>query len=211
MPKSYENVLGTSRAKGNFLASEVGKRLETRDMTAVASTLGVNVTDINGATVKVIKAGKVYPANASGAEGIVFQDCYPDADGHYIGSLLTAGKVWGNRLEDTVVSAAKSSMTYIEFKNHPDVIRPNFGSGELTQLDAPTFTISSGTASITTVVGNNGYAFFVDGVKIAQAGKNATSVSLTGKAKSGDKVTAITLGDYVDTKNSDYSAEVDFA
>ena len=211
MPKTYENVFGTSRAKGSFLASEVGKRLETRDMTAVVNALGVDVVDTNGATIKVIKAGKVYPANASGAEGIVFQDCYPDSEGHYIGSILTAGKVWGNRLEDTVVAAAKNSLAYIEFKNHPDVVRPDFGTGELTKLAAPSFTISSGTASITTVAGNNGYAFFVDGVKIAQAAKDATSLSLSGLATAGDKVVAITLGDYVDTKNSDYSVEVAFA
>lgn len=212
MPKSYSNLYGTSRAKGNFLASEVGKRLETRDMTAVASTLGVDVVDpISGATVKVIKAGYIYPSNASGAEGIVFEDCYPDAEGHYIGSVLTAGKVWGNRLSVVAASAAKSSLPYIEFKNHPEVTRPDFGTVELTALTAPTFTMSSGTATITTVTNNNGYAFFVNGEYAKSAEKNATSLSLTDVAASGDVITAMTLGDYENYKNSPLSSAVDYA
>ena len=51
MPKVYENVYGTSRAKGNFLASEVGKKLETRDFTALVDTLGVEETNANGEVV----------------------------------------------------------------------------------------------------------------------------------------------------------------
>lgn len=211
MPKSYSNVFGTSRAKGNFLASEVGKRLETRDMTAYAATLGVDVVDPSGATVKVIKAGYIYPSNASGAQGIVFEDVYPDAEGHYIGSLLTAGKVWGNRLSVVAASGAKSSLPYIEFKDHPEMTRPDFGTAELAELAAPVFTMSSGTASWTGVSNNNGYAFFVNGEYAVSAAKNATSIALGSYAGSGDVITAITLGDYITYKNSPLSAAVNYA
>lgn len=212
MPKIREGLYETNRTKGNFLASEVGLRLETRDMTAVAASLGVNVVDaVTGATVKVIKAGYVYPSNAAAAEGIVFEDCYPNENGLYIGSLMTAGKVWENRLSVTAASAAKADLPFIEFKNHPEAVRPDFGSIELTKLTAPTIAFVSGVASWTGISHNDGYAFFVDGVKVAVAAKNATSIDLSGVCQSGDYVQAMTIGDYVDYKNSDLATPVAFA
>lgn len=211
MPKKFDNVYGTHRAKANFLASEVGLRLETRDMTAYASTLGTDVTQADGSVVKVIKAGKVYPANTSGAKGIVFEDCYPNVDGIYLGSLLTGGKVCTNRLEDTITSDAKAAIKGVIFEDHPSVVRPNFGSGELTKLAAPSIAFSSGTASWTGVTNNNGYAFFVNGAKVAEAAKNATSIDLSGVCASGDYVQAVTLGDYVTYENSDFATAVAYA
>lgn len=209
MPKSYSNVYGTSRAKGNFLASEVGKRLETRDMTAYAATLGVDVVDPSGATVKVIKAGYIYPSNASGAQGIVFEDVYPDAEGHYIGSLLTAGKVWGNRLSVVAASGAKSSLPYIEFKDHPEMTRPDFGTTELTELEAPT-----NLSAATNILGWTGsdntedYAILINGEAKATSFGATRFDPLSGIAKAGDKVSVMALGDYITYKNSEKSEEI---
>lgn len=207
MPKSYSNVFGTSRAKGNFLASEVGKRLETRDMTAVAATLGVDVVDPSGATVKVIKAGYIYPSNASGAQGIVFEDVYPDAEGHYIGSLLTAGKVWGNRLSVVAVSGAKSSLPYIEFKDHPEMTRPDFGTAELKELETPTRLNAS--ANILSWIGSDdaiGYAILINGEPKATTERDSFD-TLAAIAEAGDKVSVMALGDYITYKNSEKSEE----
>lgn len=133
MPKVYENVYGTSRAKGNFLASEVGKKLETRDLTLGVDALGVEETNANGEVVKVIKKGKVYPANNTNAQGIVFEDIYPDAEGHYIGSIMTGGYVWKERLEDEIASAAITSLKALGLYvvEHPETVRPDFGTNQL--------------------------------------------------------------------------------
>lgn len=203
MPKVYENVYGTSREKGNFLASEVGKKLETRDFTEYASTLGTDVVDYNGKTVKVIKKGKVYPSNGNGALGIVFEDVYPDANGNYIGSLMTGGYVWEERLEDTIASAATTSLKALGLYvvKHPIVSRPKFGSNKLTKLAKPatlTATTSAG-ISFGSVSGATAYIVFVNDEVVSNTNQTTVGVTL----KVGDVVDVIACGDYKATSNSD--------
>lgn len=203
MPKVYENVYGTSRAKGNFLASEVGKKLETRDFTTLVDTLGVEETNANGEVVKVIKKGKVYPANTTNAEGIVFEDVYADVEGHYIGSLMTGGYVWKERLEDEIASAAVTTLKALGLYvvEHYDVSRPNFGTNELVALGTPTSVKNTGTTISWDAVANaKGYVVLVNGEAAGQT--TETTITLKSAATSGAKIEVIALGDYVTYKNS---------
>lgn len=203
MPKVYENVYGTSRAKGNFLASEVGKRLETRDFTTLVDTLGVEETNANGEVVKVIKKGKVYPANTTNAEGIVFEDVYADVEGHYIGSLMTGGYVWKERLEDEIASAAVTTLKALGLYvvEHYDVSRPDFGTNELVALGTPTSVKNTGTTISWDAVANaKGYVVLVNGEAAGQT--TETTITLKSAATSGAKIEVIALGDYVTYKNS---------
>lgn len=203
MPKVYENVYGTSRAKGNFLASEVGKKLETRDFTALVDELGVEETNSNGEVVKVIKKGKVYPANTTNAEGIVFEDVYADVEGHYIGSLMTGGYVWKERLEDEIASAAVTTLKALGLYvvEHYDVSRPDFGTNELVALGTPTSVKNTGTTISWDAVANaKGYVVLVNGEAAGQT--TETTITLKSAATSGAKIEVIALGDYVTYKNS---------
>lgn len=209
MPTNYKNVYGTSRAKGNFLASEVGKKLETRDFNDVVATLCTEVVEAGGKTVKVIKKGKLYPANTANAVGVVFEDVYPDADGNYVGSLMTGGYVWEDRLEDVPVSAANTSLKALGLYilKHYTVERPDFGNGELIQLAKPSVTVSSGVATWGAVSHAENYIVFVDGEFAAMT--DQTSATIEGKA--GQKVTVVATGDYKTYRNSELSNEVAYA
>lgn len=203
MPKVYENVYGTSRAKGNFLASEVGKKLETRDFTSVAATLGVDEVDAYGKTIKVIKKGMVYPTNGSTAEGIVFEDVYPNEDGLYIGSLMTGGYVWKQRLEVEIASAAVTTLKALGLYvvEHYNVSRPDFGTNELVALATPTSITNTGTAiSWGTVANATGYIVLVNGILVGKT--EETTITLEAAATGGSKIEVIALGDYVTYKNS---------
>lgn len=198
MPKTYENVYGTSRAP--FLASEVGKKLETKDMTAYATSLGVEETDAYGHTYKVIKAGTVYPTNGAGAIGIVFEDVY-EFEGAYIGSLMTGGYVLKERLHTSIQSAAITALKglglfVVEGK---ETVRPDYGTGELVELGAPTIQNAGGTISWSAVTNARGYAVCVNDVVAKQV--SGTSESVTSYTKAGDKITVFALGDYINTKN----------
>ena len=82
----------------NILESEVGLVLKT--YTADAT----NATAVNDK--KIIKAGSVYPTNATGAKGIVFED----VDKRPI-SVIVAGRVLEKRLPVTVDETAKTELT----------------------------------------------------------------------------------------------------
>ena len=82
----------------NILESEVGLVLKTytADQTN-AETVG---------TKKIIKAGSVYPKNATGAIGIVFED----VDTKRPISVIVAGRVLKKRLPVTVDTTAKTEL-----------------------------------------------------------------------------------------------------
>ena len=203
MPKVYENIYGTSRAKGNFLASEVGKKLETRDFTSVAASLGVDEVDAYGKTVKVIKKGMVYPTNTTNAEGIVFEDVYPNEDGLYIGSLMTGGYVYKQRLEVEIASAAVTTLKALGLYvvDHYEVSRPDFGTNELVALATPTSVTNTGTTiSWGTVANATGYVVLVNGEAVGHT--TETTITLKSAATAGATIEVIALGDYVTYKNS---------
>lgn len=87
----------------NILESEVGLVLKT--YTADAT----NAAAVNDK--KIIKAGSVYPTNANGAKGIVFEDVDMTDDAKRPISVIVAGRVLEKRLPVTVNEAAKTELT----------------------------------------------------------------------------------------------------
>ena len=86
----------------NILESEVGLVLKT-----------YTAEQTNAATVndkKIIKAGSVYPKNATGAIGIVFEDVDMTDDAKRPISVIVAGRVLEKRLPVTVDTTAKTEL-----------------------------------------------------------------------------------------------------
>lgn len=86
----------------NFLESEVG--LITKTYTAEQT----NATTVNDR--KIIKAGSVFPTNATGAKGIVFEDVDMTDDAKRPISVIVAGRVLEARLPVTVDATAKKEL-----------------------------------------------------------------------------------------------------
>lgn len=86
----------------NILESEVGLVLKTytADQTN-AETVGNK---------KIIKAGSVYPTNATGAIGIVFEDVDMTDDTKRPISVIVSGRVLEKRLPVTVDTTAKTEL-----------------------------------------------------------------------------------------------------
>lgn len=107
------NTTGT--VKPNFLESEVGLVLKTRE---IPQTLG---EDDNGR--KIVPAGTIFPTDDTYATGIVFENVDVTA-GNMPGSVMVAGRV----LEDglTVDTEAKKSLAAagIVFVTAPTITRP---------------------------------------------------------------------------------------
>ena len=86
----------------NFLESAEGLILKTFTAEQTnAETVG---------TKKIIKAGSVYPTNATGAKGIVFEDVDMTDDTKRPISVIVAGRVLEKRLPATVDSTAKTEL-----------------------------------------------------------------------------------------------------
>lgn len=121
------NISGAARP--NFLESEVGLVLKTREIPA---TLGVQ-----DGIYKTVAPGTVFPSNNSSAEGIVFE-AVDVTNGNMPGSVLVAGRVLSDGLN--IASAAKTALEGkgIVFVDAPTVTRgytvtydKNDGSGEV--------------------------------------------------------------------------------
>lgn len=208
MPKVYENVYGTSRAKGNFLASEVGKRLETRDFTPLVDTLGVEETNANGEVVKVIKKGKVCPTNTTKAQGIVFEDVYPDVEGHYIGSLMTGGYVWKERLEDEIDSAAVTTLKALGLYvvEHPETVRPDFGTNQLKKFTVGNVESSGREVNLSGFnddeINNYCRGFILRNKRETLVFTSEGELSFTETMENKEEFEVIVLGDYVHFENA---------
>jgi hypothetical protein len=61
-------------------------------------------------TKKIIKAGSVYPTNATGAKGIVFEDVDMTDDTKRPISVIVAGRILEKRLPVTVETTAKTEL-----------------------------------------------------------------------------------------------------
>lgn len=89
-------------SRPNILESEVGLVLKTYTADQKnAETVG---------TKKIIKSGSVYPTNATGAIGIVFEDVDMTDDAKRPISVIVAGRVLEKRLPVTVDETAKTEL-----------------------------------------------------------------------------------------------------
>lgn len=101
----------------NFLASEVGLRVKTTEI----SNSGVSP---NERGTKIVPGGTIYPSNDSNAKGIVFEDV-DVTDGNRPGSLIVGGYIFKNRLAATLDSNAKTALEAIgiHFEDAEGIVR----------------------------------------------------------------------------------------
>ena len=114
----------------NFIASAVGLRLVTYTFdkdTELATTE-------NG--IAVLKAGTIYPSNDDNAVGVVYEDVVlQDANGtarDNIGSLIVAGHLYGDKLQDELDEDAITALASkgLFFEDKPTDTVPDDGALE---------------------------------------------------------------------------------
>lgn len=114
---------GYGWAAGHFLVND--ETCVRKSMTIAADHSQV-VTRDNGR--KVVPAGAVIPANGATAKGILFEDI-DVTEGAKMGSVVTEGIVYGDRLPAALESAAASALTGITvISASPAVTRPDYFS-----------------------------------------------------------------------------------
>lgn len=103
-----------AEVRPNFLESEVGLVLKTREIPA---SMGVQ-----DGKYKIVKAGTPFPSDNSNAVGIVFEDI-DVTDGNMPGSVMVAGRVLADRL--SLASAAKTALSGkgFTFVDAPEITR----------------------------------------------------------------------------------------
>lgn len=79
-------------------------------VTSTAIILSFKMVFVDGSNPALIKAGSVYPTNATGAKGIVFEDVDMTDDTKRPISVIVAGRVLEKRLPVTVETTAKTEL-----------------------------------------------------------------------------------------------------
>ena len=139
---------GYGWAAGHFLAND--ETCIRKSMTIAADHAQV-VTRDNGR--KVVPVGAVIPSNDAYAVGILFEDI-DVTDGAKMGSVVTEGVIYGDRLPAALESAAASALTGITvISAAPAVTRPDYFSKAFATL---TVTSTGGAASGKTVISVTG-------------------------------------------------------
>ena len=96
----------------------------TRETITVAANHAAVVTKADGS--KYVPAGSIIPANGATAKGILYEDV-DVSTGNMPGSIVTAGRVYADRLPVTVDNAAKTALTGITFiAAAPTITRPDW-------------------------------------------------------------------------------------
>lgn len=110
---------GYGWAAGHFLVND-----ETcvRQSMTIPANHSQRVTRDNGRI--VVPAGAVIPANGATAKGILFEDI-DVTEGAKMGSVVTEGIVYGNRLPAALAEAAATALTGIKvIAASPTITRP---------------------------------------------------------------------------------------
>lgn len=109
---------GYGFAAGYFLKDDENC---VRETATIAANHAQKVTR-NGRV--IVPMGAVIPSNTASAKGILYEDI-DVTNGDHEGSIVTAGKIYGDRLPAALASAAASALTGIEVTAaSPSVTRP---------------------------------------------------------------------------------------
>lgn len=168
------NINGTKRP--NFLESEIGLVLKTREIPASLGT--------QDGIYKTVAPGTVFPSNDNKAEGIVFETV-DVTNGNMPGSVLVAGRVLADNLN--IASAAKTALAGkgIVFVDAPEVTRgytvtydKNDGTGDV-PVDANSYfdgSVAKVSTSYPLTKSNNTQT----GWSTSKGGAAVTEVEMTG-------------------------------
>ncbi len=170
------SLTGTTFEAGFFLVDDEACLRET---TMVGANHAQKVTR-NGRS--IVPAGAVIPANGSTAKGILYEDI-DVTDGDAMGSIVTRGVIYGDRLPAALESDAATALTGIKvITNAPTVFRPAiFG-----KLAAITVASVEGTAAGDTKITASGYTLKSGESYVYKVADTATEV------KVGDDLTSWT-------------------
>ena len=116
------SLTGTTFEAGFFLVDDEACLRET---TTVSANHAQKVTR-NGRS--VVPAGAVIPANGSTAKGILYEDI-DVTDGDAMGSIVTRGVIYGDRLPAALDAAAATALTGIKVTTAPTATRPAIFNG----------------------------------------------------------------------------------
>ncbi len=112
---------GYGWAAGHFIAAGSDETCIRETMTIAANHAQV-VTRTDGR--KVVPAGAVIPANDATAKGILYEDI-DVTDGAKIGSVVTRGVIYGDRLPAALANTAATALTGITvIATSPTITRP---------------------------------------------------------------------------------------
>lgn len=169
------SLTGTTFEAGFFLVDDEACLRET---TTVSANHAQKVTR-NGRT--IVPMGAVIPANGSTAKGILYEDI-DVTDGDAMGSIVTRGVIYGDRLPAALESAASTALTGIKVATAPAVFRPAI-FGKLAEI---TVASVAGTASGDTKITASGYTLKSGESLVYKVADDATEV------KAGDDLTGWT-------------------
>ena len=134
---------------GHFLADD--ETCLRKTMTIAANHAQV-VTRDNGR--KVVPAGAVIPSNDGNAVGILFEDI-DVTEGAHVGSVVTEGTVYEDKLPASIESAAEAVLTGITvITTSPAVTRPDISKRDFANLGVAS---AEGSASGKTAITVTGY------------------------------------------------------
>lgn len=170
------SLTGTAFEAGWFLVDDEACLRET---TTIEASHAQKVTR-NGRT--IVPAGAVIPANGATAKGILYEDI-DVTDGDAMGSIVTRGVIYGDRLPAALESAAATALTGIKvIANAPAVFRPAI----FVNLAKITVASVAGTASGDTKITASGYTLKSGESLVYKVANAATAV------KAGDDLTGWT-------------------
>lgn len=188
--------------KPNWLGSEVGLTLKTCTIPADFATTVIE----NGRT--IVESGTIFVDAVTGQKGLVFGD-YDITDGPVIASIMIGGRYIDEKLPASAAAVEEDFIAQGLYAcSEPEVVRPNFGSTGIEQLDAPVLTNVEGSSKVTWVAidGALCYNVLVDGAIVESVWPDETLefsyADITGS------ITVQAIGDNLYYTDSDESTPV---
>ena len=188
--------------KPNWLGSEVGLTLKTFTIPADFSPTVIK----NGKT--IVESGTIFVDAVTGQKGLVFGD-YDITDGSVLACIMIGGRYIDEKLPASAVDFAEDFIAQgLYAYSESEVVRPDFGSTGIAQLDTPVRTNDAGNSKVTwvAIAGALRYDVRVDGVIVKSVLPDETLefsyASITGY------ITVQAIGDNLYYTNSDESLPV---
>ena len=188
--------------KPNWLGSEVGLTLKTCTIPADFATTVIK----NGRT--IVESGTIFVDAVTGQKGLVFGD-YDITDGPVLACIMIGGRYIDEKLPASAVDFAEDFIAQgLYAYSESEVVRPDFGSTGIAQLDTPVLTNDAGNSKVTwvAIAGALRYDVRVDGVIVKSVLPDETLefsyASITGS------ITVQAIGDNLYYTNSDESLPV---
>lgn len=129
--------------KPNWLGSEVGLTLKTFTIPADFATTVIK----NGRT--IVESGTIFSDAVTGQKGLVFGD-YDITDGPVLACIMIGGRYIDEKLPTSATAVANDFIAQgLYAYSESEVVRPDFGSTGIAQLDTPVLTNDAVSSKVT--------------------------------------------------------------